>query len=334
MATRRFLFFLLLLTCWLPLTAHGGEITGITARAERWKYWGTPQMLVDGDPATAWVAGGKDPGQGRWLSFRLPGTQQVGMLVIANGNQGERLFSQFRAVTDATIVFEDGTHHDIILKPEPGEQRVVFPPVVTDTFSIRIRGVHPGVDDPAMGDAKVAVSEVRVFNSHDDLEASAPEPESPPALPLLFSALKPGIIYLKALVPVPGRPLEPGDVSLYLPRELAQRIHDYYADLARASGDVLSGFTPDIREREAGALNQFREFLVNTGRLESFQSAEVNIAGLSMDRPIVRGDSAVVRVNGILRCVLDGTAYDVPVKTAFSFAKVGKAWLINGVLAE
>lgn len=339
----------------LALPASGEEVTGLRAHAVNYKHWGTPAMLVDGDPATAWVAGGTDPGPGKWLTFRLPRTLRITALTIANGNQGEGLFKDFRAVTQAAVVFPDGTRHAFTLRPDPGEQVVAFPPVTTDFFTIRIHDVSPAVDDPAMGDAKVAVSEVRVFThvpqrsaDKDALEetgqavaaeekskAEESEEDRPLTGFIPFSAVKPGIVYLKGAVPVPpDTPLPQGRVHLDLPQDMVERIRAYFELLTRVDGDAVLLFTPSIRPRELEAMAWLRGDLAGEGRLKEFREAVVDTGGLNMDRPIVRGDSAMVRVHGIYRAMVAGSLRQAPVDALFSFARGRTGWLVNGVLRQ
>ena len=344
---------LLLAACCLAtaLPALAGEITGLRAEASSYKEWGAPALLIDGDPATAWVAGRSATGPGKRLTFRLPGPQTITRLRIANGNQGEGLFGQFRCITDAILVLHDSGVHRFTLRPEQGQQDVVFPPARVSSFDIVIAAVSEPAEQPEPGRDKVAVSEVRVF---DDAEGpstvdapsaspaiqAAPAPGSaPPTAPPagddpasmdFFAATKPGAAWLKAAVAASDpAPLEPGasdgDVQPWMTRLVA----DYFAGLASLADGYADVFVPSIREREQRALLKLRKDM--GARRGELRSARGDAGGLSLERPIVRGKAAMVRVDGVYRFTAGGRTFDFPVRANFSFADEGAGWLINGV---
>lgn len=343
---KKYFPFVLAAVCVLAfsLPAMGDEIRGVTASASSFKEWGVPGFLVDGDLSTAWVGGRKGVGPGKSLSFTLPKAQKIGMIRVANGNQGEGLFKSFRSIANGILVLPDYGVYFFSLKPEAGEQDIVFPPVTVKSFDLVIAEVSPPPGDSKKGDAKVAVSEVRVFSG---IEAGVPvsvsavssssngvQPKKA-ALPKVtrisrFSAVSPGYFYMKVAVPVAAGPPDPGIIHSELPAGCINRIRSYFMRLTTMQESLAEVFAPSIREREAGTLELIRETLRKKGRLALFEAASVDVAGLSMDRPIIRGDAAMVRVHGPLFFTSQGKTYENRVDMQFSFDRVDGAWLING----
>ena len=344
---------LLLAACCLATAfpALAGEITGLRTEATSFKEWGAPGLLIDGDPATAWVAGRSGPGPGKRLTFRLPGPRTITRLRIANGNQGEGLFGRFRCITEAVLVLHDSGVHRFTLRPEQGEQDVVFPPARVSSFDIVIAGVSEPAEQPEPGRDKVAVSEVRVFDDADGsatvdavpappaikaapaprgASSTTPPAADEPAAMDFFAATKPGAAWLKAAVAVSApAPLEPGasdgDVQPWMTRLVA----DYFAGLASLADGYADVFVPSIREREQRALLKLRKDM--GARRGELRSARGDAGGLSLKRPIVRGRAAMVRVDGVYRFNAGGRTFDFPVQANFSFADEGTGWRINGV---
>ncbi len=142
---KKYFPFVLAAVCVLAfsLPAMGDEIRGVTASASSFKEWGVPGFLVDGDLSTAWVGGRKGVGPGKSLSFTLPKAQKIGMIRVANGNQGEGLFKSFRSIANGILVLPDYGVYFFSLKPEAGEQDIVFPPVTVKSFDLVIAEVSP-----------------------------------------------------------------------------------------------------------------------------------------------------------------------------------------------
>ncbi|WP_319471219.1 NADase-type glycan-binding domain-containing protein [uncultured Pseudodesulfovibrio sp.] len=326
------------------LPAMGGEIRGVTASASSFKEWGVPKYLVDGDLSTAWVGGRKGVGPGKSLSFTLPKARKIGMIRVANGNQGDGLFKSFRTVANGILVLPDHGTYFFSLKPEAGEQDIVFPPVTVKSFDLIIAEVSPPPGDSELGDAKVAVSEVRVFSGAEagvPVSVSAvssssngvqPEKAAVPKVTKIsrFSAISPGYFYMKVAVPVAAGTPESGIINAELSAGFINRIRSYFMRLITMQDSLAEVFAPSIREREAGTLELIRETMRKKGRLDLFEAASVDVAGLSMDRPIVRGDAAMVRVHGPLFFTSQGKTYENRVDMQFSFERVDGVWLING----
>lgn len=321
-------------------TASAKEIRIIKAEASSWKEWGTPLFLVDGDPNTAWVAGRKGVGPGKTLTFTLPQRTKIGMLRISNGNQGEGKFKEFRCVTRGILVLPDHGVHPFTLEPEKGTQDISFPQAVVSSFVIIIEEVSPAPGDPSMGEAKVAVSEVRVFRGSNTAKTpvapklSTTETKSPttPTTPSQFTATKPGRLCLRAMVPATTTtPPSPGTVHPQASQEITDLVRAYYDRLATLRDNYTEIFIASIRDREQNAL----DFLNAATQRSKFPVPNINAtpdsSGLSFDKPIVRGYSAMIRTHGTYRLSVNGKTYESPVDTLFSFAKENGVWLINGV---
>jgi len=344
---------LLLAACCLATAfpALAGEITGLRAEATSHKEWGGPALLVDGDPATAWVAGRSGEGPGKRLTFRLPSPQTIARLRIANGNQGEGLFGQFRCVTSAILVLHDSGVHRFTLRPEPGEQDVVFPPTRVASFDIIIEAVSAPAETPEPGRDKVAVSEVRVFSDAEGEPTAATVPASPaiasaPAVSVpapeaaasrkdeaamdYFAATKPGAAWIKAAVAVPAdKPLPGAEPNPAVPVWMGPLVAGYFGGLASLGDGYIDVFAPSIRDREARALRQLRKDL--GARADELHGARGDARALALNRPIIRGNTAVVGVSGVYRFTAGGRTYEFPVAANFSFASEGAGWRINGV---
>ena len=160
---------ILLLAC---VPAWGGAVDGVTADAANHQGNFVPGNLVDGNPATAWVGGGKGVGPGKWIELTFPAPVKLEALTIATGHQGR--FNAFRRMTRGVIIYPDETRQKFTLKSQTGVQRIPLQPKVADSLKIIITGVDPSTGDKGMGDAKVAVSEIAVFGRMDESLAAAP----------------------------------------------------------------------------------------------------------------------------------------------------------------
>jgi len=179
----------LLLAC---SSALAGPVAGVSADAANSQGNFTPARLVDGDPATAWVGGGTGVGPGKWIELSFPGPVRVDGLSVATGNQAAGQFGKFRRLTRGVVIFPDGTRRKFTLKPAAGEQLVPLEPRTATSLRIIITGVDPDGRDDAMGDAKVAVSEIRVLGTPEAaadapvpavIETAAPPAAAPEAAP-------------------------------------------------------------------------------------------------------------------------------------------------------
>ncbi len=322
-------------------TASGKEIHNIKANASSFKEWGIPGFLVDGDISTAWVGGRKGVGPGKTLSFTLPKKTTIGMIRIANGNQGKDKFKEFRSVTSGILVLQDQGVHHFTLKPVTGEQGISFPPVAVSSFAIIIDEVSPLPGDSSMGDAKVAVSEVRVFSKADSTATQvSSKPLKKKAKTVTpqttktdkFTATKTGRLVLQTMVPVAmDTPLTPGIIDPQAAQEFVALIRDYFDRLATMRDSYTEVFIASIQDREHAALARLRQVTQTKKNPVPNAKAIPDNSGLNFDKPIVRGYAAMIRTHGNYRINIGKKAYQSPVNALFSFAKENGVWLINGV---
>jgi len=360
MRTRLNIFPLLLLFVALQVmvscpSAFAGEIKGLKASASSFKEWGVPGFLVDGDLTTAWVGGRKGIGPGKKLSFELPKARKISMVRIANGNQGDGLFADFRCMVSGILLLPDHAAYFFTLKPEAGEQDIIFPPVTVRSFEIVIAEVHPAADDTEFGDAKVAVSEVRVFSDakgkatvasidSSQIRTASVKTAPPAAKPKApevkgrrsempyFSATKPGAIYLRASVPASGGvSMDAGIVNELVGEEFVDLVRGYFRQLVTLDDGYLNVFASSIRLRELESFVILQDDMRSRKLFDSLHTAEVNTLGLSMDKPIIRGDAAMLRVHGACQYTMPGRTFEFPVDAMFSFVRSNGVWLINGV---
>ncbi|MDD3313668.1 hypothetical protein [Pseudodesulfovibrio sp.] len=327
-------------------SALAGEVAGLRAEADSFKEWGSPDRLVDGDPATAWVGGGKGVGPGKVLTFTLPGPRPITRLRIANGNQAPGRFGEFRCVTAAALILPDRAVHWFVLRPEPGEQDVVFPPVTVDGFRIAIAGVSGPPAPGGEGDDKVAVSEVRAFDDAGPLGATVaagpsrtetlPVQKAPAAAPGgmdYFAATKPGSAWLRTAVPAgaeaPPAPAPSPGVQPWM-RDL---VFGYFNGLASLDDGYLDVFAPAVRERERRGLDLLRDDR-RAGRLPVTGPAQGDPSGLALGKPVLRGKAAMLPVRGLYRFTGDGRTFGFRVDAQFSFVNGDEGWRINGVVAR
>ena len=341
-----FLLSLLLLLSSSPAMAK--EVYNLSAETSDWKEWGAPFLLVDDDVTTAWVAGGKGVGPGKRLTIQLPKATKINRIRIANGYQGDGKFNEFRCITSGVLRLPDRATHYFTLKPERGEQDIVFPPMTVKSFDILISEVAP-YSGTILGNRKVAVSEIRVFTddggatSTSVVNAPPPAPKNktkaapkisvpkPDKMPF-FSAIKPALGWLKGAVPVPaGEELAPGHINLELPASHINRIRKYFTRVVTLNDSILDVFSDDVRDREMGAMAYLRGDMKRLGRLEQLQAASVNPNGLALGKPVIRGKAGMVPVHGTIRYTSGGKSYQFPVNARFSFIKYKGTWLINGV---
>jgi len=154
--------------------------------------------------------------------------------------------------------------------------------------------------------------------------------EKAKAVPL---ASGPGITRLRASVPVPSdKPLAVGVISPWLDLEFVAQIKRYFALLTTLHDSYPELFTADIRERERKAFLALQARMRSKKQFGKHHIAMLEHIGLSFDKPIIRGDSAMVRVHGPYRYYLENKAFEFPVNTLFSFRKEGGKWLINGAM--
>jgi hypothetical protein len=146
------------------------------------------------------------------------------------------------------------------------------------------------------------------------------------------SASKPGITLLRASVPVLGdKEIDIGVISPWLDLEFVAQIKRYFALLTTLHDSYPDVFTADIRERERKTFIDLQNQMRAKKRFGKHHIAMLEHIGLSFDKPVVRGDSAMVHAHGPYRYYLKNKAFEFPVDTLFSFKKESGKWLINGV---
>lgn len=333
-----FIILFMLVVC--PYAVEAQEIQGLRAEASSFKLWGTPDLLVDDDSTTAWVGGRQGVGPGKWVRVILPQAREITMIRIANGNQGKGKFDNFQCVRNGVLLLPDRGAYFFSLKAAQGEQDIVFPPVMVESFDLIITDVAAGAGHVA-ADGKVAVSEIRVFDT-------APEGRSATVLqvsgaPLLvanshvtkmpyFSALKPGNLWLLGAVPTDQESaLQPGVVDRSLAAGAVAHIQEYFEGLVSLDDGVLNVFAPSVRQREMDALHVLRKYIAKRGLADRSKQAAGDSSGLYIDKPVIRGDAAMVPVHGVYRFASGGKVYQFPVNVLFSMVLVEGEWLINGV---
>ena len=156
---------LLLLTSLICAPVFAAEVEGLSVDVpnHQGKYVG--DNIIDGDPATAWVGGGKGIGPGKYIEIDFPSPVALESLRIYNGNQGKNQFKKYRRITKGVILYPDETRQKFTLKPNPGEQKIKLKSVTADSIKIIITGVAPSSKDKTLGKAKVAVSEIKVYGT-------------------------------------------------------------------------------------------------------------------------------------------------------------------------
>ncbi len=156
---------LVLLPSLLCTSAFAAEIADMAVDVPNHQGKYIADNLIDGDPHTAWVGGGKGIGPGKYIEIDFPSPVALESLRIHNGHQGKGQFDKFRRLTRGVILYPDGTRQKFILKPVSGEQEISLKPVTASSIKIIITGVAPSSKDKAMGKAKVAVSEIKVYGT-------------------------------------------------------------------------------------------------------------------------------------------------------------------------
>lgn len=343
----RFIWITILLIVLVCPPAHAEEIHGVKAEASSWKNWGTPEAMVDEDTATAWVGGKNGIGPGKKLTFTLPRSRKISRIRIANGHQGPDQFDSFRCITAGILLLPDHAAHLFRLLPETGEQDIIFPPVEVDSFELIISEVSDPRTNFAQSEGKVAVSEVRVFSDDGDAPSTVtPVPQQtdqtrtaradpqPEGRMHVFAATRPGAVWLRAAVPSKAHTIEQGAMHPFVDPWMIDIVTEYFSQLVTLGNGYMNVFVPSIREREQHAMTVLRKEMRSSKRLDGLRRAVVDSSGLSLGKPIIRGESAMVPVHGTCRFSTNAKTFAFPVNALFSFAHDRDSWLINGVKAR
>lgn len=143
--------------CDVVLTASSRQI--VTDAAEPGH---DPLLVLDGDPATAWVEGETGPGLGQWIMARFmePGGYEVHRVGVLPGYAKGDLFRQYNRVKSATLHFSDGTTQKIELEDKQAMQFFEIDPIRTAFVKLVIDAVYPGdlFDDTCISEMEIHTS--------------------------------------------------------------------------------------------------------------------------------------------------------------------------------
>lgn len=160
--------------------AFAAQIDGISVDVANAKEGHGAELLVDNDPHTAWIGGGRSVGPGKWIELSFPAPVSLEYLEIRNGYQAKGKFDTQRRVTRGFIKYPDETSQQFTIKPTTGVQKITLLPKTVESLKIVIIGVAPSSKDKAIGKAKVAISEVTVFGEMDETAISMDATEKAP----------------------------------------------------------------------------------------------------------------------------------------------------------
>ncbi|MDP8960542.1 MAG: hypothetical protein M3N32_02830 [Actinomycetota bacterium] len=133
------------------------EVTATSTLAPRGSITYAAELVVDGDPQTAWNEGAEPGrGEGESLRMRLAQPAWVARLLIRNGYQKDQatFFDNARA-SRLLARFDDGSLYELVLLDRMGEQVVEFPvPALTRAIVLEVIAAYPGVhyDDLALSE--------------------------------------------------------------------------------------------------------------------------------------------------------------------------------------
>lgn len=115
-----------------------------------------PELVTDGDPATAWNDGADRAGIGEELVLTLPTPAWVDRISFRNGYQkDERTFFDNARVRALRADFDDGSSYELRLADHAGVQAVELPvPALARSVRLEILSVYPGdrYDDLAISE--------------------------------------------------------------------------------------------------------------------------------------------------------------------------------------
>jgi hypothetical protein len=120
-----------------------------------------PTNVLDGDPLTAWIEGGKGTGAGEWVKLEFAQPISLTRIEIASGYQkDDQFFADYVRVKSLEVDYSDGSRDVIQLQDEAGIQ--VINPSVSQTQWIKfvILSVYPDYKLP-----QAAISDIRVYEA-------------------------------------------------------------------------------------------------------------------------------------------------------------------------
>lgn len=129
-----------------PITNEAvGSVTSTSALAE-YGMVHSPQRLMDGDMATAWVEGVSGNGEGEIVTFTLNGTYMVSGFTINGGYQkNSDLYGKNSRPSEIEISLSDGTVQNFAVADTEGKQEFTLSePKAATNISIKIVSVYAG----------------------------------------------------------------------------------------------------------------------------------------------------------------------------------------------
>lgn len=124
------------------------EVSATSTLAPRGSIAYAAELVVDGDPQTAWNEGAEPGrGEGESLQMRLAEPAWVARLLIHNGYQKDQatFFDNARAAR-LLARFDDGSLYELVLLDRMGEQVVELPvPALTRTLVLEVIAAYPGL---------------------------------------------------------------------------------------------------------------------------------------------------------------------------------------------
>lgn len=265
----------------------------------------SPEYLLDGDPATAWVSGGISAGKGQWIELAFGVPVRVEKLGIFNGHQGGGQFAKHRRIRTGRIIYPDGVESQFWLRDEPGEQVVQCRGVAVKTLRIVIDKVFPKGE--AVGSMKLAVSELRLYLSLMEDPTINPvegQPDSAPA------------------------PAPPPNPETAVDEEIATLLREFYVRQTTLADDYAELFAEDVRDKNDFRFMVFQEVQRQQGTYETLREAEVDTSGLGFEMVDKEGEYIQVRVFGGYRVKVAHLDTYLEEDSTFVLSKESDGWKI------
>lgn len=294
------------------LSAVPAHALDVTIRVSSFKvdfpFQYTTSSLMDGDPATAWVSGSLNSGEGQWIELTFPEPTRVKRIGIYNGHQGVNDFESFRRIRAGRILYPDGTETKFWLRDERGEQIIECRGAPYSSMRILIDGVFP--EGEHFAKIKVAVSEIKLYVLPDSYQGN------PEALP-------------PASTSVPSTPpVEP------LPSGVADLLRQYYVQLTTMDDDYPLLFAEDVRDRNDFRFEVFKSVQMQRGTYELLQQAQVDPSGLGFEVVKREGRYIEVRVFGGYRVKAGKLDTVLEEDSTFVLSEEAEGWKILEVEGE
>ncbi len=136
-----------------PEPAPAVSMTAITSvdassylSESQYSLYHTPDRIMDGDLATAWVEDGTGEGIDESITFTFDSVYLVsGMCIHAGYQKSAELYEKNARPASLTILFSSGETQTVTLQDVNGPQDIVFPaPVETASITLVISSVYSG----------------------------------------------------------------------------------------------------------------------------------------------------------------------------------------------